>query len=104
MYESFIIYIHIGICESFIFRVFVDEFRLWLIVGNWNQGVWVNSAEERFGMLEVVLGLTFFVTFSSVDHIQVTQLAVWYPFRRISFLQSSFPHEEMDPQMWNNFP
>lgn len=76
MYEPFIIYIHIGICKYLFSEFSVNGFRLWLIVGNWNQEVWVSSSEQQIGVLEVALGLTFYVTFSSMNHIQVTQLAV----------------------------
>lgn len=76
MYESFIIYSYY---MNHLFSEFsVDEYRLWLIVGNWNQGVWVNSAEQWIGGLEVALGLTFYVIFSSMNHIQATQLAMIY--------------------------
>lgn len=72
-----LLYTFILVYVNHLFSEFsVDGFRLWLIVGNWNQRVWVNSSEQQIGVLEVALGLTFYVTFSSMNHIQVTQLAV----------------------------
>lgn len=37
----------------------------------------MSSAGQRTGVLEVALGLTFYVTFSSMNHIQITQLAMY---------------------------